>query len=423
MKKKSITSPPIVSIQHWKSKKGMHVYFVQRPEIPIVDIDIFFNAGSSMDEKKQGLSHITSAMLNQGTRSYDADDIANKFADVGAHFQMHSTKDNASVSLKCLSEKKYFNLAFKLFLEILYSAQFPKTAFSRRQKQIFSTLQMQEQTPSYIAQNAFSQALYGKHPYAHNLCGTKEAVMSLTRNDAEYFYQQYYVLSNATLIIVGNISRHDVEKNVARIEDSFPVGKEAPITPNAVSFRNKVQTFIPFPSEQTTIWMGHLGMEYHDPDYYAIHIGNDILGGSSITSRLFKKIRGEHGLVYGINSAFQFFNARGFFLIHFATQNSTAKKALNLTKSILDHYIDKGPTEKEFLLAKQKINHEFPLSIATNHDIIHYLMQIGFYKLPLDYIDTYRANISAISLNEVKTALKKHIKPDEMIKIIVGGSG
>lgn len=420
MKKDTVTASSIVPIQYWQSKKGAHVYLVQRAEIPTVNMEILFRAGSSLDGKKQGLSHITNIMLNQGTKSYSADAIADKFADVGAHFMISSGKDSGCISLKCLSEKKYFNLAFKLFLEILQSVNFPKQAFQRRQKQTISALQMQEQVPAYIAQDAFYHTLYKGHAYAHNIEGTKKSIMSLMREDAERFYKQYYVLNNATIIMVGDISRLDAENMIDKIAENLAQGEAAPVTAPALLPNKKGQSHIEFPSEQANVWIGHLGMSYHDPDYYAIRIGNDILGGSSITSRLFTQIRGEHGLVYGISSSFQFLDATGPFLIHFATKNSTVKKALSLTQSLLANYVAKGPTQKEFLHTKQKINNEFPLSLATNYDIINYLVQIGFYKLPLDYINTYQAKIAAVSLEEVKTALKKHIRPDEMIQIIVG---
>jgi zinc protease len=223
--------------------------------------------------------------------------------------------------------------------------------------------------------------------------------------------------------MVGDITRHDAEDRVRKIEDNLSQGEEAPVITSASASKNRGQFHVEFPAEQANVWMGHLGMSHHDPDYYAMRVANDILGGSSITSRLFTRIRGEHGLVYGISSSFQFLEAIGPFLIHFSTQHSTLKKALSLTQSILDNYISKGPTPKEFRLAKQKMNNEFPLSLATDYDIIHYLTKIGFYKLPLDYMNTYQANIAAVTLNEVKAAIKKHIQPDEMIKVIVGSKG
>ncbi len=420
MKKNSLLAKTIVPIQYWESKSGAKVYLVTRSEIPAVNIDIFFRAGSSLDGKKHGLSSMTNAMLNQGAASYNADEIAETFADVGAQLRISSGRDSGSFGLKCLSEKKYFNPAFKLFLEILRSINFPEHAFQRRQKQTLSVLQMHEQTPSSIAKDAFYSALYGDHPYAHQVEGTKKTVMSLTRDDAEKFYKQYYVIRNATIIIVGDMSRQEAEKQVDDIAKNLAQGEEAPMVERALPSKNYSESRIKFPSDQSNVWIGQLGMSIHDPDYYSIRIANDILGGSSITSRLFTQIRGEHGLVYGISSSFQFSDALGPFLIHFATQNSTVKKALSLTQAILRDYVSKGPTKKEFMLAKQKIHNEFPLSIATNQDITQYLIQIGFYKMPVDYIDTYQANIAAVSLDEVKAALKKHIKPDEMIKIIVG---
>lgn len=420
MKKKIVTAKNIIPIQYWESKQGAKVYLVSRSEIAAVTIDLFFRAGSAYDGKKFGLSNITNIMLNQGTHSMNADEIADKFADVGAQLRIYSSKDSACMGLKCLSEKKYFNSAFKTFLDILSSVNFPEEAFVRRQNQTLNALLMHEQIPNSIAKDAFYQSLYGEHPYAHSAEGNKKTLTALTRADAEEFYKKYYVIRNATIIIVGDITRQEAEKRVDEIAKHLPQGEEVPMVVAATPLKSRQEIRIPFPSEQSAVWMGQLGMNIHDPDYYAIRIANDILGGASITSRLFTQIRGKHGLVYGIGSVFQYSDGIGPFLVHFSTQNSTVKKAMSLTQTILRDYVSQGPSKKEFMLAKQKINNEFPLSIATNQDITQYLIQIGFYKLPVDYIDTYQANIAAVTLSEVKVALKKHIKPDEMIKIIVG---
>jgi zinc protease len=250
--------------------------------------------------------------------------------------------------------------------------------------------------------------------------GTSESVMALSQADVKYFYQQYYVLKNAIITIIGDVSFKEAENIVNKIAENLPAGKEAAAIIPVPAHKAVGHRHITFPSEQANVYMGHLGIRHHDPDYYALYIGNDILGGSSITSRLFTQIRGEQGLVYGINSSFQFSDAKGPFLINFATKNSSVKKALALIRSILKDYVLRGPTQKEFQLAKQKINNEFPLSLATNSDISHYLVKIGFYKLPLDYIDKYRDNISAVSLEHVKAALKKHIHLDDMMTVVVG---
>lgn len=420
MRKKILPAKSIVPIQYWQHKSGAHVYLVERSEIPAVNIDILFRAGSSLDGQSHGLSFMTNLMLNQGTKEYDADAIADKFADVGAHFKINSGRDSGGVGLKCLSEKKYFDPAFKLFLEILSSVNFPENAFECRQKQTISLLQQHEQIPNSIAKDAFYHALYSGHVYSHPIEGSIKSILSLKRNDVEQFYKHHYVMNNAIIILVGNINRDAAEKRVNQIAEHLTQGEEVPMVERAVPLKNCQDVDIPFPSEQATVWMGHLGMSFQDPDYYAMRIGNDILGGESTISRLFTQVRGKHGLVYGIGSSFQFSNATGPFIIHFSSKNSTVKKALSLTRSILHDYINKGPTQKEFLAAKQKINNEFPLSLATNNDIINYLIKIGFYKLPIDYIDTYQANIANVSLAQVKAALKKHIKPDEMIKVVVG---
>jgi zinc protease len=418
-----VKSPLRVPLEQWQIKQGAQVYLVRRSEIPAINIDILFRAGSCRDGKKWGLSYLTNTLLNQGTQAYNADEIAEKFSDVGALFKIYSSKDSACAGLKSLSEKKYFDSALKLFLEILHSVNFPGQAIKRRQKQLLNTIKTHEQMPGHLAQQAFYAALYNKHVYAHPMEGTKKSVTLLNQKDIKNFYHQYYVLENATIIIVGDVSLHQAESIVSKIAGVLPSGKAASPLNTVATTKKASQSHIEFPSEQANVWLGHVGLKYGDIDYYPLLVGNDILGGSSVMSRLFTQVRGEHGLVYGINSGFQFLDARGSFSIHFATQNTSVKKSLKLIQAILDRYIEEGPTKAEFLLAKKKLINEFPLSLTANADIEDYIAHMGFYKLPLDYLDTYQAKIAALTLEEVRLAIKRHIYPDKMIQVVVGPTG
>ena len=157
-----------------------------------------------------------------------------------------------------------------------------------------------------------------------------------------------------------------------------------------------------------------------DPDYYALYLGNHILGGSGFSSRLMQEIRENRGLVYSVYSYFVPMESSGPFLMALQTSNSQVDEAAGLLQQMLVDFIDAGPTDKEIEHAKKNITGGFPLKIDSNKKIVDYLSLIGFYDLPLDYLDRFNDNILAISAADIKDAFARRVKPDQMIRVIVG---
>jgi zinc protease len=423
MKKSVLEAVPkksIIPIQHGKLKNGEKFLLVSRHEIPIIKIDIVFDAGSCRDDTQFGISQITNAMLNQGTTFHTGDEIAAIFDDLGAKFNATADRDMAIISLQSLKDKKYFGPALALFLEILESISFSENNFQRIQSQIISAIYNQTKSPESIAKNAFFSSLYTNHPYGHSVVGTQESIGLLTCQQVEHFYRQHYVMKNAFVALVGDINRAEAKKIVTTIAESLASGNSVPPLVGTAMNAPSKNHYIEFPSEQTHILMGHLGINYQSQDYYASIIANHILGGSAMTSRLFTEIRAKQGLAYSITSLFMALKEKGPFAIILQTRNSTLNQALNTIQEILEDYTTHGPTKTELALAKEILVNGFPLSLTSNENISGYLIKIGFYQLPLDYIDTYQEKISTTTLAQVKQAIKKNIRLDKMIKIIVG---
>ncbi len=410
---------PVLNIQHWVTKNGAEVLFVETHALHILDIQVTFNAGAAQDGKNFGVAQFTNAMLEEGTKTLTADKIANSFDKVGAAYQSDADRDMATISLRCLTKTKLLNPALDTFAMVLTDPAFAEQPFQRVQKQILSAIAEQQQQPMAIANNAFWKNLYGDSPYGHPVIGTKKSIQALTEKDLQSFYQKYYVANNAIVAIVGDVTLRQAKKIIGQIIGKLPKGTAAHKLSSIPKSSAKAE-HIKFPSAQTNIFIGQIGIARNSQDYFPLLVGNYILGQSPLTSELFQEVRNRRGLAYSISSGFIALQTEGPFYIVLQTRSEEAQKAINISLQTLSQFIDQGPSKNQLNAAKQSLIGHFPLQIASNDEILTILSLIGFYHLPLDYLDNYRTNISNVNLEQIQAAFKKHIQAQKMVIITVG---
>jgi zinc protease len=176
-----------------------------------------------------------------------------------------------------------------------------------------------------------------------------------------------------------------------------------------------------FPSSQTHIYLGQSGVARHDPDYFPLYVGNHVLGGSSLVSILGEEVRNKRGLSYSVYSYFSPMRAKGPFLMVAQTKNAQASEALDVMRETLQQFIDNGPSEAQLEASKRNIIGGFPLKIADNGKIVEYISMIGFYGLPLNWLDTLTDKVAAVTALQVRDAFKRRIDPANSIAVVVGG--
>lgn len=410
----------IPQIQHWQTSNGANVYFVAAPDLPMLDVEVVFDAGSARDGNKPGLSMLTNGLLKEGAANLSADQLAEKLDDLGAKISASVENDMASVKLRSLTKPSLLQPALKLFELVLTQPSFDAVSFERLRQQSIISLKYQQQVASSIAEKAFYSAVFGNHPYAQLSNGTIEGVSGLTLDDLKQFYKRYYLANNATISIVGALNRKAAENLANEIVKQLPSGK-LPAPLSEVAALTKGETIkINHPSTQTKILIGQPGVKRGAHDYFALYVGNYILGGSGLVSRLAEEVREKRGLAYSTYSYFLPLKVSGPFIASVATGNKTVDQALKVVQNTIRDFIENGPTEKELKKAKQGITGGFPLKIKSNSDIIAYLSVIGYYKLPLDYLHKFNDNVEAVTVEQIKTAFKQRLDLDKMITVMVG---
>lgn len=404
----------------WETPQGTRVVFYQAMNIPMLDIYTAFRAGSAQDKQAYGLSALTTRLLNQGTKQHDASQLAEQLADTGAQYEAQSSRDMSVQHLRTLTDPLALDKAVNLFSLILTRPDFQQDAVNREKNQLLIALAQSQESPSEVAGNAFFKALYGNHPYAHPINGTKETLKTLNAWQVRQFYKQYFVASNAVMVLVGAIDSATAHTLAQRITADLPTGQRAPEVPRAAALTQAEQVSIAFPSTQTVLQLGQLGITHQDPDYFPLLVGNYILGGGTLVSRLGLEVREKQGLTYGISSQFLPMPGEGPFFISLTTKNDQANQALTLTEKTLTEFVKSGPNAEELAAAKQYLTGSFPLSLANNASIASMLLRIAFYNLPQDYLTTYTAHIEQVTLEDIRRAFDKHVHPQILLLIRLG---
>lgn len=416
---------PVLKIEHWTTSNGAEVLFVANHELPMLDVKVIFNAGSSRDGDRFGLATATNSMLKEGSLQFTAGEIATKFDEVGAVYNDSVDLDKATLSLRTLTEPKIMAAALETFSSVLTEPSFSAEEWRRVQQQALSAIKEQEQYPDAIASKTFFHALYGDLPYGHPALGTTETVAKINPDDLRNFYRQYYVASNALIVLVGDLSLDQAKKISNSIVSKLPGGQAAISLPAALGScsscsKSKNSVHIEFPSEQTHIFVGSIGIARSDPDFFQLLVGNYIFGRSPLASILFAEIRDKRGLAYSIGSSFMNLQTPGPFLIVMQTQNARVGEAIPVVEETLQNFLTNGPTEDQLQQAKDGLIGNFPLGLDSNSRIAANLAFIGFYNLPLNYFDTYRQNVAAVTAEQIKTAWRRHINMENLTIVTVG---
>lgn len=408
-------------IEHWTTTSGARVYFVAAPELAMIDIKVIFDAGSARDGDLSGTALLTNSMLSEGAAGLNTNQISAAFENVGAQFSNSSERDMALLSMRSLTADFALKPALKTFKHILTQPDFPSTSFERLQKQMLIGLQAEKQSPAAIASRTFYTNLYGKHPYAAMPAGNDTSVKKLNIAALKAFYQQYYVANNAIVVLVGALNTQQAKDMAEKLLADLPAGNTAPKLAKVAPLITATTLTIEHPSSQTHIVMGQPGISRHDPDYFALYVGNHILGGSGLVSQLSNEIREKRGLSYSVYSYFRPMHELGPYQFGLQTKNDQATEALDVMQNTLNNFIDKGPTSAELIAAKQNITGGFALRLDSNSKIAGYIAMIGFYDLPLNYLNTFKKSVNAITVDQIKAAYSRRVHADKMVTILVGG--
>ena len=413
-------SATMPEIQHWTTANGTRVYFVATSTLPIVDLSVVFDAGSARDGDKPGLAALTSRLLTDGTPDLDAGAVARRFERYGARVSTDNSRDTGRVSVRTLSAPENLQPTLDHLVRVLHAPVFPEAALERRRAQALIGLRQAQQDPSHVAERAFGQALFGDHPYANPPEGTISGVKAVTRDDVLAFHNRYYVAANAIIAIVGDLQRRQAESIASRLAQTLEPGSAAPALPPVADLQKAKVVRRPFDSSQTHILIGEPTVSRKNRDYIPFYVANHVLGGNGLVSLLADEMRERRGLSYNTSSYVVAAAQRGWFELASSVRNDKLDEALGVLRESLRDYAEAGPTRERLEAAKQNITGSFPLSLDSNREILSHVIMIGFYQLPLDYLQAFPKRVEEVSAQAAQQAFRKHFDPAQMLTVLVG---
>lgn len=407
-------------IENWVAPSGARVYFVENHALPMLDVQVDFPAGSARDPADlSGVASLAHTLLDLGSEELDETQIANKLADVGAQISGGVELDRASVSLRTLSAADKRDAALAVYHAVLSSPRFPAEILERERARKIAALKESLTRPDVIASRAFWASLYPGHVYGR--AATPESLAAITRDDLELFYRMNYRASSAVVTLVGDLTRAEAERIAQALTSGLPGGRAVPVFEPLPIPRSGEQR-LQHPAAQAHVLIGLPALKRGDPDFFALQVGNYTLGGGGFVSRLMREVREKRGFAYSVYSYFMPLVQLGPFQIGLQTKKEQADEALSVARDVLSGFLADGPSEDELLAAKQNIAGSFPLRLDSNRKILDHVAVIGFYDLPLDYLDNYVANVEKVTAEDVRAAFLRHVHPEHLVTVVAGSN-
>jgi zinc protease len=400
---------------------GLKVIVLEHHELPVVNFSMTIGSGASCEPAEfSGLASCTASLLNRGTATRSASDIASAIDFVGGSLGASANFDYARVNCQVL--KKHFSIGLELFADIILHPTFQDKEIERYRKNTISGYIEGKNDPSNLADEYFDKALFGENRYGYPVSGTDVTLSKIQRSDILSFYHDYYLPNNSFLIVSGDVRSEEI---VSAVEERFASWNTGDLKAPAKS------TFPPLSgvkillldrsdATQAQIRLGHYGVPRNNPDFFNISLMNYILGGGGFSSRLMKEVRSKMGLTYGIDSGFDMRKDMGVFGIGTFTKNESVGSAIKETLRQINLIRDSLVTATELSDAKAYYSGSYPLRFETPGQIANQLTSIEFYQLGREYIVKYRDNINAVTLPGVKSSADKYLDPNNFVIVVVG---
>jgi zinc protease len=423
-----------IPIEHWTQPSGVQVFLAQSPGIPMVDVQLDFDAGSRRDPAdKAGLASVTAGMAGKGVLAgavgtepaLDENALGEAWADLGASFGASAGTDRLSFSLRSLTYPDLLAKATQLAARELGQPAFPGTIWQRERETLNAALKEANTQPATLAARAFNAAVYGVHPYGFEM--TEATLARISVADMQAMYHALIQPCRAKATVVGAVNRAQADALVtqlfSRLKTRSPATCPAlPAVPEVAPLSKSAEQHIAFDSAQAHVLIGQPGYKRDDPDYFALTVGNYILGGGGFVSRLTNEVREKRGLSYSVYSYFAPGLHAGAFTLGLQTRPDQADQAVQVSRDVVAQFVANGPTDVELQAAKDNLIGGFALRVDSNRKLLDNIANIAWNRLPLDYLDRWTQQVEKITAADIKAAFARKLQTDRMVTVVLGAA-
>ncbi|MGH9469387.1 MAG: M16 family metallopeptidase [Terriglobia bacterium] len=400
---------------------GLQVLVLERHRLPMVTLTFAVRAGSAADPRGlPGMAQFVASLLNEGTSRRSALEISSAIDDAGGEIDTGADWNDSYATLTMLSD--HTRLAFDLLSGMAIRPAFEPSEVERARKQILSALEVLRDDPGYLADTAFERVVFAGTRYSHPAEGVAASVRRITPRDLKKFHARYYRPNGAVLLVVGDV---DASEAFALARDFFGEWRgKVPSTPSArrapLGGKGRRIIVIDDPGAvQTEIRIGNPAVGRASPDYDALTVANQILGGPA-ENLLFSALRSRRGLVYGASSDLVAYRGAGAWEIKTSTRTAETLKAVDLVLSQMKRLDGRAIQDEGVRMAQEYLVGHMALQFETQQQITDQLLSLLMYGLPLDYWNTFPQRIRTLTISEVSAAARRYLEPDRAVIVLVG---
>lgn len=400
---------------------GLKVVVVLHHEQPAVSMRLLVRAGAAYDRAgKVGLATLVSALLDQGTTTRSAHQIADTIDYIGGGLGAGAGSDLSFVNIAVMKDS--FMLGMELLADVARNPAFAGEEIERQRQQALSAMKVSYEDPDYVAGSVFDRLVYGFNPYGLPNNGTPESLPGLTRDDLLEFHRRHFTPNNSILAIVGDVSAEEAFGTAEKIFGAWPRREvdavrfaDPPEPTRRVIVVNKPDAV------QTEVRVGHLGVPRKHTDYMALNLAIKILGGEG-ANRLHRVLRTERGLTYGASAEMDTLKQSGDFVVETNTRSDATGEVLRLIVDEFTKLQRERVSDRELADAQAYLAGSFPLTIETPDAIATQVLNAIFYDLPLEDLQTYRQRVNAVTAEDIQRVAKLYLKPDRLSVVLVGNA-
>ena len=406
-------------IQHVRSPGGIEAWLVEDDSVPVISFRFSFRGGGALDPReKTGLANMVSALLDEGADDLDSQAFQGALDDIVASIGFDAGMERFHGSLRTLSEHR--TRAFALLRKALTAPRFDAEPVERIRRQIAAGIESGKDNPRRIAGRTWSSLVFGDHPYARPLAGTRQTLAAIDVADMRRFVRERLVRDGLVVGAAGDISADELARRLDEVFGGLPtMGAPADISNPTPVFGGRLEV-VRKPVPQSVVVFGHAGVKRDDPDYYAAYVMNHLLGGGGRTSRLNEEIREKRGLVYSVHTYLSLRDRAGTIVGQLATANARVKTALDLVRGEWERMARDGVGEHALAAAKRYLNGSFPLRLDSTRSIARILVAIQTNKLGIDYIERRASLIDAVTAGDIRRVARRLLSPDKLTIVVVG---
>jgi zinc protease len=413
--------PPLV--EH-TFPNGLHVVVARREPIPLVCARLMLEAGAAADPiDHRGLAEFTARLLRRGTRAMTADAINDAVEFVGASIGAGAAEDYSAASLT--TPARHLDAMLEVMAQLVREPSFPEPEVETARRRALAQLANDLDDPALVADRALARALWGDHPYGHDVLGTSRDVERFTREDPERFHRLWYGPRIAALFVVGAVDPEVVLRSVERTFGSWSSGPSAPpsIPPLEKAAGGGRILLLDKPDQtQSQVRIGRLALRRGAADWIPSLVMNTALGGG-FTSRLVNEIRVKRGLSYGAGSGFDGMLAGGSFVVSTFTKTESTSKIIRVALDEIRKMREKGPTAAELSRAQTYMAGLYPLRLETNESVAAALAETRLYSLGDDWVSKYRERVRSVTRVQAAAAARAWLPGDDPAIVVVANAG